>query len=197
MTRSLPEALHRSIMTAAIAFLGLTLTGCVFFLLRPDAAAQFVARFALSAEERGLTDLSGGELFLALLVNNVNASFLSCLLGLLPFVRLPAFSLGLNAVLLGAFAAYYQTSGLGLLPFLAGTLPHGVFELPGLVIACGAGLYLCRSVSDHLLGRENAPPFLAAARDCARVLARLVFPLLLIAAAVEAFVTPAVLRLFV
>lgn len=33
----------------------------------------------------------------------------------------------------------------GVLPFLALTLPHGIFEIPGLFLACIAGSRLCRN----------------------------------------------------
>lgn len=71
------------------------------------------------------------------------------LYGLIPFVPLSALALGTNALLLGAFAALYQHHGIGLGVYFIGILPHGIFELPALILSCALGLLICRTGTEN------------------------------------------------
>ena len=130
----------------------------------------------------------------ALLWNNLRAMVLSVLYGFIPFIYLPALSLGVNALLLGLFAAYFLNNGISILAYLGGILPHGIFELPALVISLACGIYLC-SINQYV--RKNTRGIMAPTlKNIVRVLALTVLPLLAAAAAVEAYVTPAVMQFF-
>ena len=129
-----------------------------------------------------------------LFFNNVTASLLSMLYGLIPFVPLSALALGTNALLLGAFAALYQHHGIGLGVYFIGILPHGIFELPALILSCALGLLICRTGTEKLRKRSDVS-FLRRVLDCNRVFLSFVAPLLLVAALVEAYITPALLKL--
>lgn len=116
------------------------------------------------------------------------------LYGLIPFVPLSALALGTNALLLGAFAALYQHHGIGLGVYFIGILPHGIFELPALILSCALGLLICRTGTEKLRKRSDVS-FLHRVLDCNRVFLSFVAPLLLVAALVEAYITPALLKL--
>ena len=132
---------------------------------------------------------------LTLLWNNLRAMVLSVLYGFIPFIYLPALSLGVNALLLGLFAAYFLNNGISILAYLGGILPHGIFELPALVISLACGIYLCSRINQHV--RKNTRGIMAPTlKNIVRVLALTVLPLLAAAAAVEAYVTPAVMQFF-
>jgi stage II sporulation protein M len=131
----------------------------------------------------------------SLLGNNLTACAVSILYGLLPFVYLPALALGVNAVILGVLAAYYMTHGYSLALYLAALLPHGIFELPALVLAFAAGLYLCGDLTRRCR-RQQTAPFALTAANLSRVYLLLITPLLAAAAVAEAYVTPRVLSLF-
>lgn len=90
---------------------------------------------------------------------------------------LPLAVLAVNgAVLAGVCASLYR-SGVGTRILLAGLLPHGVPELSALFLACGAG------IAD------------ACAAERKTLFLWVVFPLLIAAAATEAWVTPLVLEM--
>ncbi len=95
-------------------------------------------------------------------------------------------ALGLNGVLVGAVAAATDR-----ITFLALVGPHGVLELPAIAVAGGLGLHLGRVGLDAVRGQRNAAAVAEAVQRAFRVLVGLgvVF---VVAAAVEAFVTPAV-----
>ncbi len=186
--------LWREVRSTAAAFGVLALVGFFGAMLLPDIAAQVLARFTAQLGELGLADgAARREVAAALFFNNASAAALSMLYGLVPFLPLSALALGTNAMLLGVLAALYRQAGLGLGLYLLGVLPHGIFELPALILSCAMGLLLCRTGTERLRRREDAAPFLPRVMDCLRAFALLAVPLLIAAALVEAYVTPALL----
>ena len=192
----IPQSLREIIKVTALAFLALALIGFVLGLLRPETITPLLDMFARMAEENDLAEIEGAELMAEILTNNLTALFLAMFLGMIPFLRLPAMELGLNALLLGAMASVYQREGISLAAYFAGTLPHGITELSALVIAIAAGLNLCRAVSDTLLRRAEKGAVLRAVADAMLLYARFVMPLLLVSAFIEAFVTPSLMARF-
>lgn len=193
---TLPAPLWEQIRVTAGAFGVLVLIGFVVGALRPAAIEPLLNIFSDMVELRGMEQLAGTELAEAIFSNNLFALFWAIMLGFLPFARLPALELGLNALLLGGFAAYYRQSGMSIAFYLAGILPHGVTELSALVVSCASGLWLCRTVTDRILGRENTPTIRETFGGCMRAYVRYIVPLLLISALIEVFITPAILSQF-
>lgn len=138
----------------------------------------------------------GGISAVALFSNNVSACFMTVLYGLVPFLTLPAFSLGLNAMLLGVVAAYYVSEGQSLVLYLAGILPHGIFELPALVLSIACGLLLCSRNSRRLKAKQDTQTTSGGLSQVAQVFLLLILPLLALAALAEAYLTPWVMGLF-
>jgi stage II sporulation protein M len=127
-------------------------------------------------------DLSGGTLFLFILVNNVFASLLLLVSGLLLGV-LPILSVGFNGFVLGIF--YRLTSGVeGYGKAALGVLPHGIFEIPALLVAASYGVWLGMAVLRRIRRKETAPLGGMINHALERYFV-VVFPLLVVAAAVE------------
>lgn len=186
---------HEFFSTAA-AFGVLTLLGFAVSLARPELAQGVLERFTAQIEQLGLTsDVPQSQMMATLFFNNVTASLLSMLYGLIPFLPLSALALGTNALMLGAFAALYLLQGLGLGVYLVGILPHGIFELTALILACTLGLLICRTGTDRIRRKKEAVPLWPRLQDCLRVFLFAVVPLLALAALVEAYVTPVLLAL--
>ena len=189
------DLLKREFLNTAAAFAVLAVLGFAAGMLFPDAAQQLLDRFAAQLEQLGLSsNVPQSQMMATLFFNNVTASLLSMLYGLIPFVPLSALALGTNALLLGAFAALYQHHGIGLGVYFIGILPHGIFELPALILSCALGLLLCRTGTERILKKSDTP-FFRRVLDCIRVFLSFVAPLLLVAALVEAYITPALLKL--
>jgi stage II sporulation protein M len=139
--------------------------------------AEFVGLF------RALPKL---ELAAAIFLNNTIKALLvvvgGAALGILPVIFIFA-----NGAAVG-FVLYGSIQSRGLLTALLAILPHGIFELPAVLLATGMGLLLGRSSIKKLFGSGEA----AIANELALALkffVRIVVPLLVIAALVEAFVT--------
>ena len=65
---------------------------------------------------------------------------------------------------------------------------------PALILSCALGLLICRTGTEKLRKRSDVS-FLCRVLDCNRVFLSFVAPLLLVAALVEAYITPALLKL--
>ena len=188
--------LRREFLHTAAAFGVLALLGFAAGMIFPDMAQQALQRFAAQVEQLGLTDdVSQSQMMSTLFFNNITASLLSMLYGLIPFLPLSALALGTNALMLGSFAAVYQQQGIGLGVYFLGILPHGIFELAALILSCALGLLLCRTGTDRLRSKDGSAPFFPRVLDCLRVFLFAAVPLLLIAALVESYVTPLLLSL--
>ena len=112
------------------------------------------------------------------------------------FVFLPVFSLAVNGVVIGAVLALSGTMGMqnGHMIFL-GLLPHGIFEIPAIMLGVAMGLYLCRQMNGTLRKRPGTPRIEAVLPHLCRVTVFGVVPLLAAAAVIETFVTPLLLGL--
>ena len=159
-------------------------------------------RLGLSAYLQGfyqdmdLTDETGALSPLALFLNNLRACVVTMLYGLIPYVRMPALALGMNAVVLGGMAAVYAAADSTMLLVAAGLLPHGIFELPALILSFSMGLYVCGHLTRRVRGDSTALSLRRCASLSMRLLVFLVLPLLILAAVTEAYVTPLVMGLF-
>ena len=178
---------------AAIAFFLLVFLAFGVCLAVPELRLGFSAYLQHLFQGMDLTDGAGNLSPLLLLANNLRACAVTMLYGLIPFVRLPALALGVNAVLLGGLAACYAATDTTMLLYAASLLPHGIFELPALFLAMAGGLYLCRTLVRYVRRNEKGlvgPVVL----NLLRLLVMHIVPLLLAAAAIEAYVTPVVME---
>lgn len=131
-----------------------------------------------------------------LFASSLRACVVVMLYGLLPFLYLPALALGMNALALGGLGAWYLHQGHSAAAWLAGLLPHGIFELPALVLSMATGLCVCGHLSRRLLGDKSA----LGLWECLALISRMLFlaaaPLMAAAALMEAYVTPAAAAFF-
>ena len=127
------------------------------------------------------------------LVNNVRAILIASFLG--------AFSFGVAGVallmapvgIIGFFAGNVALAGLNA-PLLIGGLvaPHGLAEVPAILLAGAAILRLGLAWVSLPQGTSLGESWLRAVAEWARIGLALVLPLLIVAAALEVFVTPLV-----
>jgi uncharacterized membrane protein SpoIIM required for sporulation len=154
-----PEAFRRQARYFALAGL-ITLLGCAFggLAVRYDPASVDVLLPAdylrnpgerVHEEEQGsgqgrhLNSAQAEAAFSGQLIrHNIQVALLAAALGV-TFGIGTALLLFENGVLLGAVAVHYTQQGFGLF-MTAWLLPHGVFEIPSILIAGQAGFYLAR-----------------------------------------------------
>jgi len=162
--------------------------GYTMAVLVSDRAAEYYStvRDIIMANPfgEGLPD----NLFLFILIRNSMVSFTVLVLGIITYNVWPVFILLLNGAI-GGFAVKMQAILFHHYSFqiwLFGLLPHGVPELGALFLAAGASFYYrrLRSQGERIAGRVLKTYLVV------------VLPLLVLAAAVETFITPLLIHRF-
>ena len=110
----------RFVGMTAIAFLVLTVLAYIAGRLFPDIPVTVMSYFNDMIDSSGIVQEDGSFSVLALLGSNVRAMVLSALYGFIPFLYLPALSLGLNAAIIGMMAAMMQDMPLHAMSAYAG-----------------------------------------------------------------------------
>jgi stage II sporulation protein M len=129
-------------------------------------------------------DLSTFQLFIYIIINNSIKAFLVILLGFF-FGVVPIIFVFSNAELIGVVIAVFGARE-GFLRVVLSLLPHGIFEIPAVLIASGYGLWLGAKFYRKIRYKE---PFKEAFLFSMRKYFTVVFPLLLIAAFIEAYIS--------
>jgi uncharacterized membrane protein SpoIIM required for sporulation len=181
-THELPQTIRRHAGTMALAtalFLGPALVMALLTLLRPDLLemvnpqmAGMIRELAARHHERNWMPEEIRPMASSLIMaNNIQVSFFAFSGGILLGLG-TLYVLVSNGLVLGAiFAGVARTSAAA--DFFAFVAPHGVIELPAIVISAGAGLLLARALIDpglysradalRLAGREAAVLILGVA----------------------------------
>ena len=114
--------------------------------------------------------------------------------GLLSFSVLGLLVYLLNVGLLGGVFGLVQVLGLSPVPlFVAGVLPHGIFEVPALMLASAAVLRIGVALVTPQTSESMGGVLVRLVADWTKVFVGLVLPLLAVAAVVETYVTPGIL----
>jgi stage II sporulation protein M len=164
------------------------LIGTVFAITMPGEAQQIMKLIAGQFE--GFRDQTAFDLMISLFLHNALICALMALLGIALGIitLLLVFDNGLMIGLIGTLAV--DRSGLPLT--MAAILPHGIIEIPAMMLSSAIGLYLGYCVLLSLFGRR-----MNVAReilDSARMFVVWILPMLLAAAFVESYVTMAVVN---
>jgi uncharacterized membrane protein SpoIIM required for sporulation len=141
-----------------------------------------------------LSNLQGSINAPFLFLNNTRAVAVIFLAGLVSFGVLGILIYMVNIGLIGGLFALFKLIGIQPLPiFLAGVVPHGIFEIPALMIGSAVVLYMGVSIVTPQTGKSMGEVILELIADWAKIFLGVVVPLLAIAAMVEAYITPGLL----
>jgi uncharacterized membrane protein SpoIIM required for sporulation/ABC-type transport system involved in multi-copper enzyme maturation permease subunit len=191
--------LRSSRMPLAIIVLSLVAAACIGW----AHVAQFpLPQGILNLEELGRYDfdsISNSGLLPSLTTDaifrhNIQALLLAGVAGVISLGVLPTLMLMLPIVLVGFFAGQVALQGYNPLIFLAvSILPHGLFEIPAAVVSTAFALRIGASITAPREGLTVGEGLVAAIADFVKMFLFLVLPLLLVAAFVEANLTPELL----
>ncbi|MBK9926269.1 MAG: stage II sporulation protein M [Anaerolineales bacterium] len=131
-----------------------------------------------------------------LFLHNARTTLAFLLMGLVSFGTLGLTLFMVNFALVGGVLGAAQLVGFSpLLTFVVGVLPHGLFELTAIMLATAAmlrvGALLVSPNTDKSLGET----FLLSLADWFRVFIGLVVPLLAVAAVIEIYLTPVLIKM--
>lgn len=143
--------------------------------------------------------IDNGEISLInLFLNNLQASVLGVLIGLIPFLFLPVLGIFSNAAVLGLVFSSYQATTIPIWKLVIfGILPHGFFELTAVFLCYSMGICICWNLTKKIVGhrkRENLKDLL---QNCARTTGLIVVPLLIAAALIETYITGQLVGTFI
>jgi len=135
-----------------------------------------------------IKDLNPVGIMLVIFLNNALKSLLSIVLGV-GFGIIPVIFVGGNGIILGLVANQVSREQ-GTLLVLAAILPHGILEIPMILISSGLGLRLGYLMYRSIMGEKTDMRF--ELMQSLRIYMRIIMPLLFVSAFVETFVTPLV-----
>lgn len=184
------------VLGTTVIFIALIVLTDLFFMKHTDMMTQLLQEF-----QETLKDIAPDGTISAplLFLNNLKACLIAMATGLIPFLFLPVLVLGVNAAVMGAVASMYRMAGMSVASmYLFGILPHGIFELPAILLSISMGLYLCYCLVKRICeGRYNRGIVKKALGNILRTLLTLIIPLLAVAAVIETYVTPILMNHFI
>jgi uncharacterized membrane protein SpoIIM required for sporulation len=157
----------------------------------PEAMQSISERF-----ERSTTLVGLGQNFSAsfIFTHNVRAVGLILLAGLISFSVLGMLVYIVNLTTVGILLGVFQLLGYSPVTLtVSGLLPHGIFEIPALILASAAMLRIGVVMVTPQMGRSLGEVVLELLADWTKIVIGVVVPLLLIAAVIETYVTPLLL----
>lgn len=128
--------------------------------------------------------------FLFVVFNNSFLLFLILLFSFF-FGIFPIFVLFLNGAVLGALFFFLKDS-LPTSLFLIAILPHGIFEIPVLIIACSSGLKIAKKTIGIILAKEEG--LREEIFSALKFFLKFLIPLLILAALIEVYFVPYLLN---
>lgn len=125
---------------------------------------------------------------------NVRVLVVAGLLGLFTFGVLTVFVVALPFGILGYIIGNIVSANLNILPFIVAIVPHGIVEIPAIIIAGAAALRAGSVVTKPNPKMTVGEAWLRALSDGIKIGVAVVLPLLIIAAVLEVKVTPYVVN---
>ena len=130
--------------------------------------------------------------------HNLQVILIATVIGLFTYGVVGILVMMLPFILIGYFMETVSTTGVSAVEFFgAFVLPHGIFEIPAILLAGGSILLMGSSLAAPSEGKKIGEGMLYSLADWAKIMVGLIMPLLLIAAIIEALVTPQIaMRIF-
>ncbi len=145
--------------------------------LYPDFAKKEIEIIKNLLRNITAEDVPPLAIFAIILLNNTIKSFGAMILGIFLGI-IPVLFIAINGAIIGIFAKVFGEE-IGAFTFLMKILPHGVIEIPAIILASSYGVWLGLQ---FLRDRRNIDKHLRYATS--RFL-KVVFPMLIVAAAIE------------
>ncbi len=176
----------------SLLFIGSAILGYYSYYSSPEYGKQLIE--LLNETSKTLGSKEGFDLAKGIFLNNLRASTLGVTLGVIPFLFIPCFVALSNGTVVGAVLGYASAAtGEGVFTLLlTGIMPHGIFEIPAIIVAFSLGAIMCREITFAFLRKPHLK-MLEMFNQIARAYVVIVLPLLIMAALAEAYVTPMVM----
>jgi len=182
---------HRKyVALITLIFVASLIAGYGYAVLNPTESARFVEE--LSAEFGWLMDLSLPQIFLVIFLNNAIKALLAIIFGLLIFV--PVGFVAYNGWIIGIVVCE-QVRTSGYVSVVAGILPHGIIELPMIIVSAALGTRLGMLAFLRVKETISNEDIISEIKWSVRFYLRWILPLLFVAALIETFITPIIMQI--
>ncbi len=180
------EEFRTYIMITALIFAFAILSGYSEAINSPEQSRMIVDSFFDNLDFTG--NFSHSMVFVFIFLNNILKSLFVILFGFF-FAIVPIVFIYTNGELIGLIVGVFQQEK-SLLMIVLGLLPHGILEIPAMILATSYGIWLGNCFYRRLKYKEA---FRINFSFAMKKFVKVIFPLLFLAALVETFVTPAVI----
>jgi uncharacterized membrane protein SpoIIM required for sporulation len=175
-----------------------TLGGYVLVALNAEKVVNFFHSGGLTGVLNAGTGVSLSDIVISFPMiwgHNLRAVVIILLLGLFSFGVLGVLVFLLNTSIIGIVLALEGALGMSPVKLaIFGVLPHGIFEIPALILSSAAVLYIGIALVTPRSQLTLGEVLINAIADWAKIGVGLVLPLLTIAAVLETWVTPVLLH---
>lgn len=168
-----------------------------FIMLKNEALTTgLMDQIAKMFDEKDLLgpDKTSFQLAVGLFVNNTIACFSLFVTGFLP-IFLPAIGIiAMNSAIMGVLFAFMSFEGMPIFPMImSGIVPHGIFEIPAIALAGALAFYI--SIGIYKKINNDAYSFKKCITDAFKTFGFVIVPLLVVAAIIEAYITPVIMAI--
>jgi uncharacterized membrane protein SpoIIM required for sporulation len=183
-----------SVIAGIVSYMWVVANVPAYIDLTPDRIESIKS---LVSENIGNLDTLGERLPAPILfLHNARTTLTFLLLGLVSFATLGLTAFIGNIALIGGVLGLVHLVGYSpLLVFTAGILPHGLFELSAVILATAAMLKVGAQLVTPQTNKSLGETLLLSLADWFRVFVGIVVPLLAIAALIEIYITPWLIKL--
>lgn len=186
-----------ALLSAGLALAGVLLgIGLVDRLIGPVSSTDPEKFREALMQLSGTNSASQWSLVGLIFFQNIRALLIGMLLGVCSFGVLGVLPLLTTMGLAGILGHAMVIGGYNLENILSFLLPHGVLEIPAVILATAAVLQVGAVLLTPTQGKTIGEAWVVALAEWSRVMVGIVIPLLILAALVEALLTPRIALLF-
>lgn len=127
-----------------------------------------------------------------LIPNNITVGLNAVISGFVPFLHLPWLFFLINIIVSGLVIGSIAMSSplLVIKSFVFGILPHGIIEIPAIVLSISLGLCVCKHLTNLIRKRPNTLSFTTMILSSLVFFILVIVPMFIIAGLAEVHITP-------
>lgn len=180
------HSLRTYFLVITVIFLLSAISGLFVTIEDPGIAEEYFKDFEKSFQ--WIKDLHPLLIMLVIFLNNAIKSFAALVLGI-GFGFIPVIFVSVNGMIL-SMVAYLISKEMGIMFVIAALLPHGIIEIPMVLVSAGIGLRLGHIMFLSMKGEST--DIKTELKQGVMFYMRRIVPLLFLAAVIETFITPVI-----
>lgn len=184
---------RKYILASAGIFIVSFVVGLLISVKNPEVSENLLG--LLKETFGSITSLEPFGRMLEIFKNNVRSSFMALLFGL-GFGIVPFLFVAINGIVLGILVEFFLKKQ-GVFFVIAAILPHGIIELPMVIISVGIGFRLGHAAYFSTKHQKTIQELFNELKQGVIFYFKIVVPLLLLAAIVESYITPLFIQGFI